>query len=166
MPVPELVQSFRFQVRLDLSPGVPAKAGPSSLGDGAFAECGGLQLEMEVKDRTEGGRNDSVLRSVGRVRLQPLVLKRGMFVPSSGGTADSSLWMWLQNTVAGVQPVARYDGTVQVYDTTRTRVLATWTFSRGLPAKVVGPTLNARTGEIALEELHIAHEGLFLAVPR
>ena len=37
-----------------------------------------------------------------------------------------------------------------------------WSFERGLPLKVVGPSLNARTGDIAVEELHIAHEGLRL----
>jgi len=28
--------------------------------------------------------------------------------------------------------------------------------------KVSGPQLNAKTGEVAIEELHIAHEGLRL----
>ena len=41
-------------------------------------------------------------------------------------------------------------------------VVARWLFERGLPAKVTGPQLNAKTGEIAIEELHIAHEGLRL----
>ena len=41
-------------------------------------------------------------------------------------------------------------------------VVATWQFERGVPAKVRGPELNAKTGEIAIEELHIAHEGLRL----
>jgi len=40
--------------------------------------------------------------------------------------------------------------------------VAIWHFDRGLPAKVVGPQLNGKTGEIAIEELHIAHEGLRL----
>jgi len=41
-------------------------------------------------------------------------------------------------------------------------VRATWMFDRGLPAKIRGPELNAKTGEIAIEELTIAHEGLRL----
>jgi len=44
-------------------------------------------------------------------------------------------------------------------------VVATWVFDRGLPAKVRGPELNGKTGEIAIEELHIAHEGLRLVNP-
>jgi tail tube protein gp19 len=35
-------------------------------------------------------------------------------------------------------------------------------FSRGLPSKLRGPQLNAQSGEIAIEELTIAHEGLRL----
>jgi hypothetical protein len=35
-------------------------------------------------------------------------------------------------------------------------------FERGLPARIAGPQLNAKTGEVAIEELHIAHEGLRL----
>jgi len=41
-------------------------------------------------------------------------------------------------------------------------VVARWQFDRGLPAKIRGPELNGKTGEIAIEELHIAHEGLRL----
>ena len=46
---------------------------------GGFAECSGLELEADVKEYLEGGRNDGVVRRVGRVKLVPLVLKRGMF---------------------------------------------------------------------------------------
>jgi len=59
-----------------------------------------------------------------------------------------------------VVPVVRYDGSIRVID--QGRVIATWTFVRGLPARLRGPELNAKTGEIAIEELHIAHEGLML----
>jgi len=58
----------------------------------------------------------------------------------------------------------RYDGVIEVLDASRSAVVATWVFDRGLPAKVMGPQLNAKTGEIALEELTIAHEGLRLRV--
>jgi phage tail-like protein len=64
--------------------------------------------------------------------------------------------------VAAVVPGGGDDGVVEVMDPANRRVVAHWTFFRGLPAKVSGPQLNARTGEIALEELHISHEGLRL----
>ena len=64
--------------------------------------------------------------------------------------------------VAGKLPINRYDGMVIIKDRPGGRKMATWHFIRGLPAKVTGPTLNAKTGEVAIEELHIAHEGLRL----
>jgi len=155
----ELLQTFRFKVSLTRNnPG----QGPGSLGDGAFSECSGLDLEADVKEYLEGGRNDGVVRRVGRVKLVPIVLKRGMFLPGRDGTADSSLWDWLTGMVSGVLPVPRYDGEIEIQDLRGDRVLATWTFERALPSKVTGPTLNAKTGEIAVEELHLVHESLRL----
>jgi phage tail-like protein len=134
------------------------------LGDGAFQECSGLDLEAEPRDYTEGARNDGVIRRVGRVKLQPVVLKRGMFMASVGGYVDTSLWDWLRGMVEGDLPLPRYDGHVEVYnpDWNNRRIVAEWSFDRGLPAKVTGASLNAKTGEIAIEELHIVHEGLRL----
>jgi phage tail-like protein len=166
------LQSFRFQVLLERSPALPgARPSPAAddpatqrLGDGGFQECTGLDVEADLREYQEGGRNDRVVRRVGRVKLAPLVLKRGMFAAGEAGSgATPDLWLWFQGMVAGT-PVPRYDGTVEVRGPVGTQARATWRFSRGLPLKVVGPALNARTGEIAVEELHIAHERLWLEV--
>jgi phage tail-like protein len=148
-------------------------AGAANLCDGGFQECTGLEVEMDVQELVEGGRNDGVIRRVGRGKYQNLVLKRGMFfgTGSGGGAAglDDRVWQWLQGILTGQRPVRRYDGVIQVLNNVGARtggpelVLATWTFDRGLPAKVGGPQLNAKTGDIAIEELTIAHEGLRLA---
>jgi phage tail-like protein len=153
----DLLRAFRFRVSLFRS---GEGEGPDRLGDGGFAECTGLEVAVDVQDYLEGGRNDTVVRRVGRARYQPLVLRRGMLA-SAGGPADRQLWQWVQGVVAGVRPVARYDGTVEVLDPLAEPV-AVWSFRRGLPARIAGPQLNARTGEVAMEELHIAHEGLAL----
>jgi len=180
----ELLQTFRFAVHLTRS---DQGATGSTLGTGGFSECSGLDLEADVKEYLEGGRNDGVVRRVGRAKLSPIVLKRGMFRPlpageapapepgadtagggpagPAGGTSeqgDTALWDWITAVVSGTLPIPRYNGEVQLQDPGGQRVLATWIFERGLPSKVTGPTLNARTGEIAMEELHIVHEGLRL----
>lgn len=154
-----LLRTFRFDVQLTPSPGSSAS---QPLTDGAFQECSGLGLEVELKDHNEGGRNDAVRRLVGRVKLQPIVLKRGMFAADPGGYANANLWNWLTETVDGTSRVQRYDGTIIVRTTFDESPMAIWRFSRGLPLKVAGPTLNAQTGEVAIEELQIAHEGLTL----
>lgn len=173
---PRLAGTFNFRVSLrpsaPLASGVagsslaprrpPEPADDRPLTDGGFQECTGLEVEMDVQELQEGGRNDGVIRRVGRGKYTNLVLKRGM-LHAPGGTVDSGIWKWLQGILAGVRPVPRYDGTVQVLAADGETVVATWAFARGLPAKVTGPQLNARTGEVAIEELHIAHEGLTLA---
>ncbi len=166
-PAVELVQAFRFAVTLTASPASQGAAA-AELGNGLFAECSGLELEADVREYLEGGRNDGVVRRVGRVKLVPIVLKRGMFVGSPGGYADTQIWDWLTGMVRGVLPIPRYDGMVQVMSpqtSSRQREVARWIFKRALPSKVTGPALNARTGEIAIEELHLVHEGLQLWSP-
>lgn len=165
-----LVRSFRFRVKLLRSP--TGEAGRlrqrepvevptgEALGDGGFQECTGLEVQMEVQEHLEGGRNDGVVKRVGRAKFSELVLRRGMFF-ERGRLANADLWSWLQDVIAGVRPVARYDGIVEVLDV-GDEVVARWVFERGLPSRVAGPQLNARTGEVAIEELHIAHEGLRL----
>jgi phage tail-like protein len=166
MTDPFLLPAFRFQVTLTRVVTAGAALDPALLdANGHFAECSGLDLEADVKEYLEGGRNGGVIRRVGRVKLVPIVLKRGMFSVDRRSSANASLWQWLTNMVSGALPVSRYDGRIQIQDPRLKTPLATWTFDRGLPQKVTGPTLNAKTGEIAIEELHIVHEGLRMEAP-
>jgi len=161
-----LLPAFRFEVKLMRSAQVESgftnpdvsNAG-ESLGDGGFQECSGLEIEMDVQEYLEGGRNDGVIRRVGRAKYSNIVLKRGMFYGSDQQAVVRDMWDWLQGVVSGKLPVVRYDGIVNVKSRSGETV-ATWVFDRGLPAKISGPQLNAKTGDIAIEELHIAHEGL------
>jgi len=173
--VAELLTSFIFHVSLVRSSGDEGAAerhaidtSQALLGDGGFQECTGLEIEQDVKELVEGGRNEGVIRQVGRAKYQNLVLKRGMLVDASG-EVRRELWDWLRGVVAGKRPVVRYDGIIDVhrgrFDPNDPQIAARWEFDRGLPAKLVGPQLNGKTGEIAIEELHIAHEGLRLVSP-
>lgn len=166
----QLLRSFRFQIKLRKSPAVESGSQTRSdsptgapLGDGGFQECSGLEVEMDIQEYLEGGRNDGVIRRAGRAKYSPIILKRGMFLRDDAGV-NRELWQWIQGVVGGVRPIDRYDGIIQVMDV-GDAVAATWVFDRGLPAKIRGPELNAKTGEIAIEELHIAHEGLQLVTP-
>ena len=163
-----LAPTFNFRVTLRRSrPGGGGQRPddlPDLLGDGGFQECSGLEIDMDVQELKEGGRNDGIVRMVGAGKYTNLVLKRGMFY-APDGSVDSQFWRWLQFYLSGTRPVPRYDGTIEVLTPSGDpagRTLATWSFTEGLPARVRGPELNARTGEIAIEELHIAHQGLRL----
>lgn len=165
----QLLRAFRFRVHLLRSATAAAGAnrtplpppGGAPLGDAGFQECGGLEISVDVQEYLEGGRNDGVIKRVGRGKYAELVLKRGM-VFGGAGPVEPELWRWIQGVLAGERPVRRYDGVVEVMDP-GDRVIARWVFDRGLPAKLTGPSLNARTGDVAIEELHIVHEGLRLA---
>lgn len=166
MSDPYLLGAFSFHVTLakssSRSDGRPAEGaapeGPDELGDGGFQECSGLEIEMDVDTFKEGGRNDQQVQRLGRVTSPNLVLKRGLVYPKDG-QANRELWTWLQEVGAGVRPARRYDGTVEV-EGLEDEIVARWSFQRALPAKLVGPKLDAKSGEIAIEELHLAHEGL------
>ena len=168
------LRAFRFKLTLRRSPDEASGAEPTGetaiaaqsaggelLSDGAFQEVSGLEVELDITEYLEGGRNDGVIRQVGRAKYVPLVLKRGMF-HNPQRQLDKAIWNWLQSVAAGTRPIPRYDGIVEVCGRNNDEVIATWQFERGVPARVRGPELNARTGEIAIEELHIAHEGLRL----
>jgi phage tail-like protein len=157
----ELVRAFNFRVTLVRSAGSTGAGAPNTIGNGGFQECTGLDIELDVQELQEGGRNDGVIRRIGRAKYQPITLKRGMFSPKPDQRAFTELWGWLQQ-LASRDHVVRYDGTIEVLDAQAKTVVATWTFARGLPSKISGPQLNARTGEVAIEELQIAHEGLTL----
>lgn len=150
-----LAGTFNFRITLTES------GGGSTLGNGGFQECSGLEIEMDVQELQEGGRNNGTVRTVGRGKYGPIVLKRGMLFPD-GGTVHNELWAWMQDVLNGIRPVKRYDGLVTVLAANRQDTVATWQFDRGLPQKIAGPQLNAKSGEIAIEELTIVHEGLRL----
>lgn len=157
-------RAFKFRVTLTQSPPPPqlgpVPAGAAQLGNGAFQECTGLDLELDIGEYPEGGRNNGVRQRTGRAKVARIVLRRGMFY-RSGGRVDPALWRWFQDVADGVRPLRRYDGTIDLLGEAQD-VVASWAFTRGLPAKLVGPQLNGKTGELAVEEMQIAHEGLRL----
>ena len=157
----DFVRTFRFRITLTRSAGTGDQGNryQDQLGNGGFQECGGLELEQDVQEYLEGGHNNGVVRRLGRVKYPHIILKRGMFFASDG--LNRQLWIWLQDMVRGIRPVVRYDGDIVVYHVGESAV-ARWAFVRGLPLRIKGPELNAKTGEIAIEELQIAHEGLTL----
>lgn len=127
--------------------------------EAAFAECDGLEMSNEVRTLREGGDNQRQIRLNGPVALGQLTLKRGM-------TADFALWQWFQDSLddprlrAGAEVVL-----LSPHAADRATERARFQLSRCLPVKVKAPQLNAKDGQIAVEELQIAYETLRLALP-
>lgn len=123
----------------------------------AFAECDGLEMTQEIKTIREGGANDRQIRFNGPLVLTPLTLKRGM-------TGDFALWQWFQDSVA--DPRLRAGAEVVLLAPDGVTERARFQLARCVPIKVKAPQLNAKDGQIAIEELQLAYETLQLALPQ
>lgn len=116
-----------------------------------FSEVSGLANETEVIEYREGGDKVNAPRKLpGLTKYSNLVLKRGV-------TADPSLWNWRKTVIDGA--VERRNGAIILLDESRTEIVR-WNFFNGWPCKWEGPALKAKSNEVAIETLEIAHERL------
>ncbi len=119
------------------------------LANAAFAECDGLEMTMDVKTIREGGANDRQIRLSGPVNHGQLTLKRGM-------TVNFDLWTWFSDSVRN--PRLRADAEVVLLSADGATARARFQLARCMPIKVKAPALNAKDGQVAIEELQIAYE--------
>jgi len=134
---------------------------------GAFSEVSGLNAELDLETYAAGGENAAPKKFVKAGKHPNLVFKRGV-------TFNTDLWDWHQQVLHGSDPMIRKSGVVLLLERaslasggpggilsqlTRPPVAA-WYFERGLPERLVGPSLDAKTNALAMESLEINHEGL------
>ncbi len=129
-------------------------SGPAEIAAGSFAECSGLEATMEPKLIREGGLNYGAHLRAGTVSFATVILRRGM-------TGNIDLWNWFQLTTQGGAFTYRMDVEITHLDF-EGNPLRRWQLDRAFPVKFKASDLNARSGEVAIEELHLAHEGLNL----
>lgn len=155
---------FNFAVEIGLSGfgGDEGLAnGSAQAARGAFSEVTGLELTMETTALREGGYHEGVRQLLGKVSSPPLVLKRGV-------TLDEAFWAWIRRCTDGTYPLPYVSGsvTMQGPEGARGAARARWRFRHGIVTKVKSADLNATASDVAIEELHIAHEGLMREAPR
>jgi phage tail-like protein len=121
---------------------------------GGFSEVSGLTTDTNIIEYREGNE------SVGTVRKLPGLMKYNNIVLKRGWTANTKLWEWRKKVIDG--KTQRTHGAIILLDEARQEALR-WNFTQGWPSKWEGPALNAKTSEVAIETLEIAHEGLELA---
>ena len=127
-----------------------------SVCSGSFAECTGLEGTMEPKVIREGGRNYGVAQRAGGTTFATVVLKRGISI-------NQNLYQ-LFNTLATGTFAPRLQVTNKVFDIDGSAVMA-WQLDKAMPIKYKFSDLNARNSEVGIEELHLAHEGLWSVKP-
>ena len=120
---------------------------------GAFRECTGLGSESQVVEyRATDEKGRAVLiREPGTMKYNDIILKRGI-------TNDMDMWGWRQQVEEGKMDEARRSGTITLHNQ-KGEPVAAWTFERAWPSKLNGPTYDAKSNEVAIEELTITHEG-------
>ena len=120
---------------------------------GAFQEVTGLGSQNEIVEyKASGQKGQYVIHKVpGRLSWNNITLKRGI-------TDATDLWDWRKTVEEGKVEEARKNGSVVMYDQTG-KEIARWNFSNAWPSKLTGPSANATSNDVAIEELEIVVEG-------
>ena len=119
---------------------------------GGFSDASGLGFDISYSEYRNGNERVNTVRKVPNThKNDDVTLKRGLV-----GSLD--LFAWLKTVRDGTADPR--DVTITLLDEARSAV-ATWRLHRAQPKKWVGPTLAAKGGgEVAMEELHLVHEGI------
>lgn len=139
------VPAFHFQVRFT-SP---------KIADTSFQEVSGLTQELEVEEVAEGGENSFVHKLPSRLKVSNLVLKRGVALIAS------PLVQWCKASIEGglAKPIEPKNLLVFLLNEDGAPA-RTWSVSNAYPVKVdVGP-FDAVKGEVAIEQIELAHSAL------
>jgi phage tail-like protein len=139
--------AFNFQVDLGDAKG----DNPQTVG--GFADVSGLGVDVSYSEYRNGNDKVNTVRKIPNThKLDDVTLKRGVV-----GSAD--LFTWLTNVAAGA-----YEPRVvmiKLFDETHTKPVSQWKLINAQPKKWVGPTFAGKGGgEVAMEELHLVHEGV------
>ncbi len=119
---------------------------------GGFSQVEGLTVSIDQIEYRVGNEKSSGVRKLpGLRRYTNVTLKRGLLT-------DTRLWEWI-NT----DPPDKRTVTITLLDEQRVPQVR-FVLRQAWPCKWSGPDLNAKTSEVAIEELELAHEGLELDV--
>lgn len=157
-PPPVAIFGNHFWVRFEeQNIGQTEPGGNVPLCNGAFSEITGLETTMTPFSISEGGRNRGQAQRIGPVMTSTVVLKRGVLVEKT------NLYWWYKHVTAGAY-AHRMNVIITVVGHNDEK-LSVWRLKNAMPVKFKMADLNARATEIAIEELHLAHEGLELVRP-
>ena len=119
---------------------------------GGFSDVSGLGYEVSYSDYRNGNEQVNTVRHVPNTfKNDEITLKRGV-------VGSDDLFAWLKGVREGT-PDPR-SVSITLLDEARNTV-ATFKLQKAQPKKWTGPTMAAKGGgEVAMEELHLVHEGI------
>lgn len=116
---------------------------------GGFSKVEGLGSRIEVEQIQDGG-SFAPRQQLGHTTWDNLVLTHGV-------VELDTLWNWYESTARGI--IKRKNGTIILLDRKQVPVTQ-WNFKDGIPISWSGPSLDATSGQVAVERIEIAHRGL------
>lgn len=119
---------------------------------GVFRECSafGSENEVVVHQGSDAKGKQVTIKLPGNLKFSPITLKQGV-------TSDQQFWKWFEEVETGNIATARKDGTITMYDD-KIQPVAKWNFLMAWPSKVVAPSFDASSNDVAIEEITLVYE--------
>lgn len=121
----------------------------------SFAECSGLDVQVEKEVFSEGGVNEQQRVLLKQVKFGDVTLKRGM-------TDDLTFWDWINTILDPAKSTERRNINILVFNQAG-ETMQSWTLYGAVPIAWKTPNLQADSNSVAIEELTLAFEGLKVA---
>jgi phage tail-like protein len=139
----------QFNFLVDLGDGVTEGA------SAGFQEVSAISTEVAVTEyRTGNSKENSVSKITGLNKAADVTLKRGVI-------GSLSLFQWLNDIRNGNQNALR-TVTIQLQNEDHTEIVQTWKLLRARIVKHASGPFNAKSSDVAMEELVLAYERLEL----
>lgn len=120
---------------------------------GGFSDVSGLGMDVSYSEYRNGNERVNTVRKIPNThKVDDVTLKRGL-------VGRTKLFEWIKAVADG--EYAPTTVIIELLDEAHQQPVATWVLRNAQPKKWTGPTLAAKGGgEVAMEELHLVHEGL------
>ncbi len=121
-------------------------------GNTGFQEVIGLEIELQVLEYRDGSAPEYTNRKLpGLHSFKNVILRRGLV------KGDYDCYSWI--TSAQLSSIDRRLVTVVLMDDKQTPAY-TWTLANAWPCRLTYYPLSAQNGQVMIEEIELAHEGM------
>jgi phage tail-like protein len=121
--------------------------------EAGFQECSAIAMQIAVAEYRNGNdKENSTRKLTGLAGVADVTLRRGII-------GSLGLYSWLDQIRRGDQHAVR-NVTIQLVSEDHTSTVVTWKLLRARIVKYTAGPLNARGGDVAIEELTLAYERL------
>lgn len=121
--------------------------------EAGFCECSPIEFEVGVVEYRNGNDKENAVRKLtGLQKVADVTLKRGVI-------GSLNLYRWLDEIRNGDQNALR-TVVIQLQNEDHTDVVMTWKLLCARIIKHVSGPLNAKSGDVAIEQLTLAYERL------